>query len=447
MATLKLSEKTLATLSAPTETAQSYYWDTELRGLGVVVGRTGRKTFVVRSRAGGAAVKRTIGVAGVPRDGDGHTWTVQLARLEARRLLGSMAEGKVPATIATRRTQHGPTLADALALHVESMRAKGGQPRSIEEFERESDKHLAAWLDRPLAEITRTECRELHEDLTEASGRYLANRVMRYLRAAWNTMLKEHDIPANPTIAVHWNKEHRRQEPVPWSKLPAQYQAILKIENPVRRDYYRTLMLTGLRKMDAATIRWEHLNLGDEPIASRRWSVEHKRWIEIDLPVRTLLRPAPKGGEDRAFMLPLSAELVRILEQRRRDNAAAGDDNGWAFPSETWKEAECHDCAALGQPAHRQGVATHLIEPREDGVSSPHRWRDTYTTACAEVGLSGFAIDVLTNHRAPKGSVTAGYIDLSTEHLAECQERVAKFLLAKATPPPKAKARGKLRAV
>jgi hypothetical protein len=32
--------------------------------------------------------------------------------------------------------------------------------------------------------------------------------------------------------------------------------------------------------------------------------------------------------------------------------------------------------------------------------------------------------------------VTAGYIDLSTEHLAECQERVTQFLMSKMQPPP-----------
>ncbi len=133
------------------------------------------------------------------------------------------------------------------------------------------------------------------------------------------------------------------------------------------------------------------------------------------------------------------------------------------FPTRAIKDRECDLCKALGLGEHKAGGVCHVIEGKQQRydkelgkakriLPSPHRLRDTYTTALVEVGqISPFAIDVLTNHRPPRGSVTAGYVNLSIEHLAECQERVTQFLLAKMNPPtePKTKSRraGHLRAL
>lgn len=66
------------------------------------------------------------------------------------------------------------------------------------------------------------------------------------------------------------------------------------------------------------------------------------------------------------------------------------------------------------------------------GLPTPHRLRDTYTTLCVEANLSPYDVDVLTNHRPPVGSVTAGYVRQSPEHLRECQEKVTGLILRKA---------------
>ncbi|HEU0029879.1 MAG TPA: integrase family protein [Kofleriaceae bacterium] len=450
---VKLTEKSLAAIELPEGVAQLLVRDTELVGFGVVVGKT-KRTFIVEGRVDGVQRRKSIGVAGVPRD-DGTPWTAQLARIEAKKLLGDMTRGVDP-TSERRARLEGPTLRDALDLHLAKMRKDESRPRSIEAVESETKKHLGEWLDRTLATITRTDVRERHEELTEQSGEYLANRVMRHLRAAWNTLAKEQELPVCPTIAVHWNKEHRRQEPIPWAELPGWFEKISVLEpiikdgkrvgaRPgIRGDYHLLTLLTGLRKMDAATVRWEHL----------------------DLEEGTLRRPNPKGGADRAFTIPISNECVKMFERRRRQNAEIfpDGDGGWVFPTRAIKDKPCYLCNELGiGERHAPGAVVHLVEGKEQHVDkkegkavniipTPHRLRDTYTTALVEVGgISPFAIDVLTNHRPPRGSVTAGYVDLSTEHLADCQERVSRFLMdrvkGKPTPNKKSKRKNHLSAV
>jgi integrase len=447
---LKLTEKSVAAIELPDGKSQVVVWDTELVGFGVVVGRQNR-TFIAEGRVNGQKRRKAIGIAGRMRE-DGTAWTVQLARTEARKILGDIAAGVDPNS-ERRLRREGPTLRDAIALHASKMRKEESRPRSITVFESESEMHLEGWLDRPLAAVTRTEVRERHEELTKDSGEYLANRVMRHLRAAWNTLAKEQELPICPTIAVHWNKEHRRQEPIPWSELPGWYAKISVLEpiikdgrrvgvRPgVRGDYHLLTLLTGLRKMDAATVRWEHL----------------------DLEAGTLRRPNPKGGAERAFTIPISRECVKLFERRRRENKEKfpDGDGGWVFPTRAIKDKPCYLCAELGiGERHAPGAVVHLVEGKEQHVNeytgepenvipTPHRLRDTYTTALAEVGgISPFAIDVLTNHRPPRGTVTAGYVDLSMEYLAECQERVSRFIMdrMKKKPTPR-KARRHLHAV
>jgi integrase len=350
--------------------------------------------------------------------------SVAEARAEAKRRLVEMHDG-VDRNAGRRAERHGVTFRAAMALHLDRMRARENRAASIAQFEREVESYLGDWLDKRLNEISRADCRERHKRISKAHGTYIANRALQHLRAVWNSALKALDepIPPNATIAVAWNKEHRRQEPIPWAELSGRYATVLGLQS-VRRDYYLTLMLTGLRRMDAATIRWEH----------------------IDWPARTLRRPNPKAhnGESRAFTLPLSEALVTILKARQAGNVEFGDDCGWAYPTRAIRDKDCDLCAVLGQSPHRRGTVTHLIEAKEQRVvdgeisrilPSPHRWRDTYTTALAELAdppLSPYLIDSLTNHRPPRGSVTSGYINLSTEALAEAQERVTAFLLERA---------------
>lgn len=478
---LHLTDETLRTLELPEGKPQLVVFDTKQAGFGVVVGRT-RITFIVNRRVGTKLHREAIGYWGKPPDG----MDARTARKQAVVMLGKLENEEATPAKVRRARSSGPTLAEACALYVEKLRTGGKRPSSIATVEREigdiERSYLKEWLDRPLASVTGKECRARHEQITADNGPHVANRVMRELRAIWGHIAKEASagaidglaegtvFPANSTIAVNWNTENgvtayveRRREPIPWSKLPTWHAAVMALENGVRRDYNLLVVLTGLRRNDAASLRWDHVNTTDDPRPSRVWHAGKRAWDEIQLPARSILRPSPKGGAKRSFIVPMSGPIIEVLERRRRENVMVNrDDNGWVFPSVALKNDDdrkqpCYVCRDLGLPPHIAGAVVHIAEPKEDSeiLVAPHRLRDTYTTALADIKdppLSPYAIDVLTNHRPPRGSVTAGYI--GELDLLECQERASAYIVARfhdqpltntATKQPRS--RGVLRAV
>jgi integrase len=374
---------------------QAVYWDVELKGFALCVGQTGVRSFFVKKH------KKTTTIGRTP------PWTPELARKRAAEIIIDMDRGLDPGAERRKKRALGLTLAKALAEHLSRLKAKGGSARTIEDMKYEVEHYLGDWMPRPLAALERSEVRTRHKSITTKNGAYVANRVLRYFSAIYNSARKTHEIPEeNPTIAVEWNKERRRQEPIAWAELPAWAGRVAGLD-PVLRDYLHVVLFTGLRSEDAATMRWEELNITDE---------EDPRFTP-PRPARSLFRPNPKGGEERAFTAPLPGYVVEILRRRK---AEAGEDGGWVFPGRSIK-----------------GKPPAPIIGRRWGAGrgeSPHRLRDTYTTACAEAGLNTFDIDVLTNHRPPKGTVTAGYVNQNFPHLAECQEKVAALILRKLNP-------------
>lgn len=299
------------------------------------------------------------------------------------------------------RGEVGPTLGLAVELHLRAMRARRCRPRSLQTLEEETRRHLGDWFERPLAGLRRHEVALRHEALSESSGPWLANRVMQQLRAVWNTAARRFEElpPVNPVVAVTFHRVTRRRQPIPWDELPAWRARVDALSNPVRRDLQRFLLLTGLRSLDARSVRIEHL----------------------DLVAGTLHRPEPKGGERRAFTIPL-ARVVRDRLARRVDALSPAERSaGWLFPARD-----------------RAGRITHVREPKEQRVvdgrkrpwlPSPHRLRDTFATAAHESGVHPLDLKVLMNHALPAADdVTLGYIRPSLGHLRASVERVAGFL-------------------
>lgn len=382
---------------------QLSYWDEEMPGFGIVV-RPSSATFVYQRQLDGRTVKVTIGRFGA--------WTPEQARKRAREIAVEMDKGKNPNEERRRERGNRVTLADALAMHLDDMRASDCSPRSVEMMDDEVTRFFADWLGKSLASITGEECRTRHRRITADSGPYAANRALRHFRACYYTAARVHPkaLPhRSPTLAVRYNKEETRKgdrAAIAWADLPAWWAQVATIDNPVRRDLQWFLLMTGLRATDAATVRWEH----------------------VDFEEGTIHRPKPKGGTDRAFTVPLAVWTVELLRRRQEENKQLfpDGDGGWAFPSRNGRG----DVAPVRSPR---------IQKYEDGVKmdampSPHRLRHTFATACHEAYLREIDLKILMNHTLPSQdkNVTHGYVHVSVGHLRGCVEKVTKFLLKKA---------------
>jgi integrase len=379
------------------------YWDDEVRGFGLRVGRGDDpvRSFIVQKDIRGRTRRVTIG--------KWPTWRVAQARERARELIVQMDKGIDPAAVKREEAARGVTLAQAIEYHQAAMRAKRCAPRSVEYIREECERHLSDWLQRPLASVGRNECAQRHERLSEQSGPYSANRVLQVLRAVYNTAARRfEELPeAPPTVGVTFNKVRRRREPIPWAELPAWWARVEGIANPIRRDLQRFILFTGLRATDAATVRW----------------------TEVDFEARTLHRPKPKGGEDRAFTVPVSETVLEVLRRRRDENHILyPDDGGWVFPSTDIKGRVSHVAQAKEQRYDAMGKKVGYLP-------SPHRLRDTFATAGHEARLHPMDLKILMNHTLPAGDVTEGYIRPSVEHLRESAERIAAFLIERTRRP------------
>src|SRR5262245_51664003 len=118
---INLTTKT-AVDALPFASGQTLYWDTSLRGFGVLVGKT-TKTFIMQKDVRGRSRRITIG-----RHGD---ITVHLARKKAEVLAGEMRSGHDPVEERERVTADGMTLLAAWQLYQTYLTTKERSSRTV----------------------------------------------------------------------------------------------------------------------------------------------------------------------------------------------------------------------------------------------------------------------------------------------------------------------------
>ena len=163
---------------------------------------------------------------------------------------------------------------------------------------------LEDWLDLPLGDITpemvETRHREIQqtvagrhdqrEHYSSERGAATANGVMRGLRKIWNIAARDklQGLPEdNPVHVLNhkklWFGMPERERHINGDQLPAFYQAVKSLPSRTMQDYLLLLLFTGMRRKEAASLRWTDVDFSQRLIRIPSRRTKSKR--RLDLPM------------------------------------------------------------------------------------------------------------------------------------------------------------------
>jgi integrase len=267
------------------------------------------------------------------------------------------------------------------------------RPASVALY-RQLERLLKPWLNRNLSEITFDMVDRKHKELAKEIGPSTANLAMRVLRIVWNYAADRSTLPECPVARLkkRWYEEQRRTRHVTFEQLPHFYRAVTALENSAARDYILLLLFTGMRRREAAGLRWSDVDFGQKIIRV----------------------PAEATKAKRALALPMSTFVHELLVRRRALGAAAP----FVFPG----PGRTGHITSADKPLHEVAQATGI-------EVSCHDLRRTFASVVADTPeVSWLALKLMLNHTT-RGDVTAGYVQISTDQLRAAVQKVADKML------------------
>jgi len=264
--------------------------------------------------------------------------------------------------------------------------------KSWEADQREVNRFLSHWFKRRLSSITKQEVQSLHEKIRIDSGLYQANRLLEKIKAIYNKAIEWGWEGTNPARGVKKFKEKSRNRFLHPDELPSFFASLEAEKNETIRDYLYVCLLTGARKSNVLSMRWEDIHL------------ERQEWL------------IPDTKNDESLRVPLVAKVVEILKIRLQ-KFGRGE---WVFEG--------------------TGKTGHLVEPKagwkrivqQSGIKNLrlHDLRRTVGSWQAATGANSYIIGGTLGHKDQKS--TAVYARLNIDPIRAALEKATDAMLENA---------------
>lgn len=364
---------------------ERFLWDPDLRGFGLRVFPSGRKTYVVQYRTGNRTRRLTLGAHG--------PLTPDEARALAQGHLGDVSKGGDPSK-ERQETRHLPTVGGLADRYLEQHARPKKKASSVK-----ADESLLRLYVRPalgalrLDAAGRADVTALHHSLKDRP--YQANRVLALLSKMFNLAERWGLRPdgSNPCRHVERYREEKRERFLSAAELQRLGAALAEAErdgseHPSAVIALRLLALTGLRMREVLTLRWDAVDF------------EKGRLYLAD--TKTGKRTVPVGG----------AALQALAEAPRAEG------NHYVCPG----DKEGHHLVGLTHIWYRLRERAGLADVRT------HDLRHSFASVGAGSGLALPILGALLGHTQPQ--TTSRYAHLADDPLKQAAERISGEIAA-----------------
>jgi integrase len=379
-------------------------WDSEVKGFGIRCQHAAR-TYLLKTKVSGKARWITIGKHGSP-------WTAEKARVEALRLLGSIADGVDPRKV---ELADQITVADLCERYMAQHAIPTKKPSSAALDRKNIDNHVIPLLGQKLArEVSSTEIEGFKDavktgktapkdrkaksqsqggGLTVRGGPGVCNRCLTLL----SKMFKLAEIwgirpkASNPVEGVSRYRETPKERFLSVNEI-GQLGEILDefdrhgIDSPYPTAAIRLLMLTGARLSEIIKLRWDQ--------------------VHVD---RGLIRLSDSKTGAKTIYLPSQAIAILTSLPQLSDNpyVIIGGKAG-------------KHLVDLQRPWQRIRVKANLADVRI------HDLRHTFASLAAQGGKSLSEIGELLGHRSTE--TTKRYAHFTESHIANASNEVGAMV-------------------
>jgi integrase len=353
----KLTKRLIDAIRYPSS-GQVFHRDDEIRGFALRVTPHG-KAFIVEKKIHGRARRFTLGPYGPV--------TLDQARKLAQEKIGEIAKGEDPACD-RRNRRRGTTWHDLeklyLARHAVHKKS-GANDMSI------LSNHLAQWRTRRLVTITKPEVCARHAEIGAAGHKTAANRTVALVRTMF-ALAKDWGLfeGENPAARVKFFKETSRERFVTPDELPRLWAALQVEPNPYVRAAFLVGLLTGARRTEVLTMRWQDLDLtqGIWTIGDTKAGRQHV--LPLPQPAVKAIMTLPRLAENpfvfcgrwgRKHLVNVALPWKRIRQQAKLEDVRIHD---LRRTLGSWMVAAGASLSLIGKTLNHTSVSTTAVYAR-----------------------------------------------------------------------------------